>query len=521
MTPQLSPAPGSGHPSRAESHRHAKITQTLISAIPSQENIEILLREVAKFSLMSYHSKYKSHPLMRKETPNEQFSLLSPLDPTSHPVLLARQMLLLAAALQHIPRNQVVAGLTEHHYAIIDRLTKAAIRSVTTNDTLLGTLEGFEILIFEALFHVDSGNIRRAWITTRRAVMAGQLLGLHRAGQCRFKVINEPNDLDPAAMWACTVSIERVMSLLLGLPTSTAAVSSGVHVAVNSSAPEHNILPTIVTDVAAKILARNEIHDPRLALDMTRKINRELLQRAERIPSTFWRPSNFAGLEMGSVDTFWESQRAWDLMLYFTLLNQLHLPYMLHSSDASQIVYSRIACVNASREVLTREIAMRTFSTITACGRMGDFMALIAGMTLILAHLMCNCDNEMDNLFAHQRSTDRAIVERALECMRSMSEVSEDLLAAKCAALLKHLLAIEADSAQGKSYHAHKPPCENGDHDDRNNVLVIQVPYVGALRITRKGITSMLPSDLPRHRGRHEGVTIGGLGSLHVHEPAR
>jgi len=427
-------------------------------------------------------------------------------------------MLLFSAALQYLPPNEVIPGLTEHHHVIMEEIAESAILMVTTNDVLLGTLEGLENIILEGLFHVDCGNIRRAWIAMRRAVMAAQLLGLDRPGHERFKVINDKNDLDPEIMWGCITSMERVLSLLLGLPSSTHTSSS---VLLEGMVPpvQGISLHTLMMDVTPKILERNLITAPQQALNVTREIDRELLKMTERMPSRFWRPPAFAGLEIDSVDAFWETRRTWDQMCYYTLVNQLHLPFMLCPSHAPENVYSRIACVNASREILLRQIAIRTFNSISACCRMGDFLALIAGMTLVLAHLVSHGHKETENLLAHQRLADRATVERTLESMKSMSELHKDVLAAKCAALLKDLLVVEADAARAQNYRADKPTWINGAQEDDCNVLVIKVPYMGATRITRGGITSMAPFKIAQDRDLREVVTIGGIGSLHVNSP--
>ncbi|OPB42367.1 hypothetical protein A0O28_0034840 [Trichoderma guizhouense] len=90
--------------------------------------------------------------------------------------------------------------------------------------------------------------------------------------------------------------------------------------------------------------------------------------------------------------------------------------------------------------------------------------------------------------------------------MESMSEMHEDVLAAKCAALLETLLDMEARLADR---HLH-----SGQGDDKY-VMFIKVPYVGAIRISQDGI-SMAPSDLEQERVPCDGVTIGGFGSIHV-----
>ncbi|OQE40215.1 hypothetical protein PENCOP_c006G06609 [Penicillium coprophilum] len=391
----------------------------------------------------------------------------------------------------------------------MEQLADSAIKLVNTNDVLLGTLEGLENLILEGFYHIDGGNIRRSWITMRRAVMTAQLLSLHRPGHYRFKVVNQQNDLDPAVMWACVVSTEQFLCLLLGLPTSTSGASFTIPRATSACVESGN-LPVLIPDVVQKIIERNQMQAPQEALDMTQEIDQELLRVTEQWPPAFWRPLQFAGLEVNSVDAFCETRRAWDHIFYYSLVNQLHLPYMLNPRHISQRVYSRIACASASREVLIRQIAIRTFNPITAGCRMSDFVALIAGMTLMLAHILSHCNKGTENLLIHHRVGDRAAVKRALECMESMLELHEDSLTSKCATLLNNLLDFEAGSTEGHP--------NDGQKDDQN-VLIVKVPYVGVIRIARDGI-SITPCDMEQEHGPNHGVIIGGFGSIHVGTPS-
>ncbi|CAI7652586.1 unnamed protein product [Penicillium viridicatum] len=501
--PQLPPAPVSRYGSISEVSAYPSITQALRSSLPPRKDIEILIESLSSMSIFCYKSSFELCSSWPSEKAKEQLPTTNLLYSESHPVLLARQMLLFVVGLQHLCPTKTIPGLTKHHRAIMEQLADSAIKLVNTNDALLGTLEALENLILEGFYHIDRGNIRRAWITMRRAVMTAQLLGLHRPGHYRFKIVNQQSDLDPAAMWACVVSTEQFLCLLLGLPTSTSGMSFAI------PRVESGNLPVLIPDMVPRIIERNQMHSPQEALDMTQAIDQELLRGIEQWPPAFWRPLQFAGLEVDSAEAFWEIRRAWDHVFYYSLVNQLHLPYMLNPRHASQRVYSRIACASASREILSRQIAIRTFNPVTAGCRMGDFIALIAGMTLMLAHILSHCNKGTENLLVHHLVGDRATVERALECMESMSELHEDVLTAKCAALLKNLLDIEAGPAQRYS--------DVGQENDQN-VLVVKVPYVGAIRIARDGI-SITPFDAEQEQVPHEGVTIGGFGSIHVRTP--
>jgi hypothetical protein len=95
-----------------------------------------------------------------------------------------------------------------------------------------------------------------------------------------------------------------------------------------------------------------------------------------------------------------------------------------------------------------------------------------------------------------------------------MLELHEDVLAAKCAVLLRELLVIEAVTAQGLQ--------SSREHTDAKPVeLSIQVPYLGTVRVSSQGITVIPHSKLGQHSAPSEGasVTLGGLGSIHVQSP--
>jgi len=289
-----------------ESKTYEGIRQALLGALPSSADTTILLEKVDRAFMASFQANYKSCGSPQKQSLDSLLSSTNLLNPDNHPVLLARQMLMLAASLQHFPPHETIHGLTEPRQVIMERLAESAIRLVTTNDSLLGTLEGVQDIVLEGIYHVDAGNIRRAWITMRRAVVAAQLLGLHRPDHRRFKVISNQHELDPKAMWNCIINMERAISLLLGLPTSIGSAS--VPFKADSTTSEAD-LTTLVSDATARILERNEIQDAQQALEITRDIDRRLIQTTKQLPSTFWQPPAFAGFDVDSDAGFLEVQR--------------------------------------------------------------------------------------------------------------------------------------------------------------------------------------------------------------------
>jgi len=116
------------------------------------------------------------------ETPE---TLLQPPDPKSHPALIAKHMLYLATFLQHLHPavHEEIKGLSETPKVIVQRLANTAISLVTTNDELIGSIEGLECVKLEAAYWLNWGNLRRSLIVMRRAVVIAQLMGLHRSAQ--------------------------------------------------------------------------------------------------------------------------------------------------------------------------------------------------------------------------------------------------------------------------------------------------------------------------------------------------
>ena len=63
----------------------------------------------------------------------------------------------------------------------MEKCVTAVSNLVTSDDELIGTVEGLECLILNGGFQINVGNMRRAWLNFRRALNIAQLMGLHRS----------------------------------------------------------------------------------------------------------------------------------------------------------------------------------------------------------------------------------------------------------------------------------------------------------------------------------------------------
>ena len=405
-------------------------------------------------------------------------------DPSTHPLFIAKRMFILASFLQFFPPQQVV-GLAEQAPVVMKRLTDTAIRLVTTNEAMVGCVEGLDCIMLEGVFQTNAGNLRRAWLAFRRAMVTAQLMRMDRDDPPAVKSIDPNTRINPSTIWFRIVYMDRFLSLMLGLPQGCPSLNMG-----SDSPGETSVLKLqrAHSIIAGRILERNK-HDPLLQdLSVTRQLDLELLDVAKSLPDKFWSPPNFGSLQRHTRDAFWETMRCADQVHHFNLVHLLHLPYLLRCDEESYHKYSKVTCVNASREILIRFVAFRSFNTITSCCRIADFFALMAGMTVLLAHIDSHRQRTPSlNLLAHQRLSDRAMVEQVIVNMEQVSNRTEDVLSGKTSDLLRSLLQIESNAVQQELYNAHTTlSCL----EQECSVLQLPIPYFGIIKIGREGIIS-------------------------------
>lgn len=526
--------------------KYREVSRALLAAWPSLEEINLISDApdpVGSTNLLRKLASYSVHPNFAREHVSSislSNMLLSP-DPRSHPIHIARKLLMLGIFLQylryraglHNDGNMLTAGRCQD---IMSRLIHAACTMVTNNDDLVGSVEGIECLMLESLYKDTAGSIRRSWVVTRRAMVVAQMMGLHRG---RVKVL-EPETrtrFDAQYMWFRIVQSDRYLSLMLGLPQgcsdntfATPKVLRGCQALERFS--------RLDTVACGRIIQRNDVvedeRDSAGDIGITLEIDGLLQQASDAMPPSWWLVDGILSTDSeGRYILFDEdTMRLVDQIAHYNLLVQLHLPYLLRSSQKHAYDYNKMTTVNASREVLRRFSIFRKAYPIGSFCRGLDFLTFVATSALCLAHLECRRLRNHDTAettpkgnilecLTHQWPTDRALMERATECLEHMATSSGDRLAARLSTVLRHLLAIEADSASNKggSYSANVSPGTNYKEDggeqgnegpsecdgclsEGGNVLYLYIPYYGTVKIER--LHGVSKSSLPVSGGRSD-----------------
>ncbi|KAH8893849.1 hypothetical protein GQ53DRAFT_717532 [Thozetella sp. PMI_491] len=490
------------------------LSRTLLAAFPSAQDIDVIRESIVGHPMYFHLLNTKSHATLMREKPspiNVPSTAFAACSAETHPVLIAKQMFLFATVLQHPSFHDNIgrlggtsrslrAGLSEAPRAIMNRLVETAISLVTTNEELHGTIESLECLMMEGFYQINSGNLRRGWLAYRRAMLVAQLMGIHRPSSRPFKTINPDNKLDPQFLWYRIVYNDRHLCLLLGLPPGTLDQSIGSEAALTSDGPLGK-LDRAHAVIAARILERNGRDLSEDDLATTQSIDADLLKVAQSMPSNFWLPPNFVGLEHGTEEIFWEALRTSSQVFHYNLLNQLHLPYLLRFSAEGKYDHSKLACMGASREMLSCFTAYRTSNPATTRCRTLDFFALMAAMTLLLAYLDSHLHKRGNYIMPHQRLLNRGMLERVVETMTLACGIDGDTMNEASVQVVRCLLRIEEEAAEGGKYNAQsvhdsyrtlqQEEREQEEGWEKDKVLQICIPYFGTIRIAREGSSGM------------------------------
>lgn len=500
-----------------------------MAAFPSRNDMDILRASAGEGVVFFNQVMNIPYPALKQDGIEKIDTLFDRPDPNAHPVTLARQLLMLATFLQYITPSHKYStkALSEDRRAMMARLAETAIRLVTTNDDFLGTLDGLECVMLEGLYQGNCGNLRRAWLAFRRAMVVGQLMGIQRQYQHQpLKVIEPRRRAYPSYVWFRIVYVDRALSMMLGLPQGSLDMSMASPAALATETPLGR-LERMHCVIAGRILERNE-SDPSLDdYAKTQEIDLELQKLAHILPGKWWLMPNL-GKTIQSEDAqevFWEVLRLIDQLVHYNLLNHLHLPYMLKDNQSGpggkdqSYEYSKSTCVTASREILMRFLMFRGHNKVVFCCRTVDFHALTAAMTLILAHIDGHRQPFGDNMLSHQRLSDRAMMEEVLESMEDVGRINMDAVSEKSSDLLRRLLAIEAEAVTRKCRRLHpddRYPCGESrgpaEEQPEDHSLRLCVPYFGVVKIGPEGIIS---KEAMEPQGMLQALGISAGGSHH------
>jgi len=204
----------------------------------------------------------------------------------AHPAMIARMLLYVTVALQQLPPdfdwNKLQQGQPSD--ARLDRYISIVQSLVTSDDELASTIEGLECLSFQGLYQFNVGNLRRAWLTYRRAMNIGQLMGLYKREEAGALSSHPSAKL----IWLQIVQADRYLGLLLGMPCGSADEVIGPEETFTNPKIHKGLLFTKkLMNIAGRIIERNQaIYTSAFAI--TQDIDERFETLAKKMPKSWW-----------------------------------------------------------------------------------------------------------------------------------------------------------------------------------------------------------------------------------------
>ncbi|KAL4937873.1 hypothetical protein BDV06DRAFT_215556 [Aspergillus oleicola] len=484
--------------------KYEGLSRELVAAWPSDKDLEVISSLPVGLSIPLYWRVCTPYPGFSSKDPPALREMLKLPPPGSHPVLIARSLLILATFLQGVVPSALrrLGDLGISYRDIMTRAVDRVIKLVTTNDELITSVEAIECIMLEVMYQNYVGNLHLAWLAIRRATAAAQVLGLHRPSNpplSRFILPATRAVFNADHLCFRLVQMDHYLSLMLGLPQIPHEGRLTAPKDLQQCGPIDR-LERLHCAVSARIVQRSntDINDPSNTLE----VDRLLINVSAEMPPKWWMIPSFADDAELVSDTM-------RIMVHFThyhLLTRLHLPYMLRSSADHRYDHSKITAVNSSREIISRYILFRSTNPANFYCRGCDFLAFVATTVVCLAHITSHSERPGIGSFfstlAHSRPSDRGMMERISEIIASMAQQSSsDAIAPKLTHVIRHLLEVEANAANGTIYSTTSTNGDGGEIDGNlsheGKALHIHIPYFGTINFEHGSVSKISQAEPP------------------------
>jgi hypothetical protein len=434
-----------------------------------------------------------------QDLPTVREMLQLPL-PGSHPTLIAHKLLALASLLQGaLAMIDLPVERQQRFEQLMLNITVAVTKLVTMNDELTSSIEGIECIMMEATIQNHAGKLHQAWRTVRRAATVGQVLGLHRNIPLPAESFLDPkkqSQFNLEQFCFHIVCMDRYLSITLGLPHA--------YLMPYATTPEQLTVFKPIDRMARLqcIIVERLLDRPKKDLAEVCDIDQLLLEAAAQMPPHWWLLPDSHCSQADAPDHDRTIARFNYQLSHYHLLLRLYLPYVFQPGHDTDHGHGKRVALNASREILSRYLAFRTWNKSRYYCRGMDFIALIAMTVLCVIHIDWRAQRATStsltrapNELAHNYLVDQGMMQRTLEVLQGFEY---DETASKLTKMMQSLLDVEADAAIGKDYSA--TAVYNGDKTaeyqsellDEGRKLQLRIPYFGTITLHRSPASVMI-----------------------------
>ena len=464
-------------PLEARKGRCRQLGEYVFSILPPQDTIETIT--------VRGRSAFRQHLGIRDDwSDSMKDSIFQPY----YLLLAARKLYQLALCLRQMQAGEqecMALGLDGSSHEVANRFVEAA-NHVTSQDFLVQSTQGLEILMMQAYCRIYIGDAAGMRPILHRALTYGRIMGL-----------NEATDAANEELWFRVVYAERFLSLGLGMQPFDIDDSFASDTLVARSKVTRR-LERIHVLIAGRLIDRNlrmcqsnaPSHDTKSDSnhETTQVLDRQLKHAARCVPTNWWLLPTW---DDPSHETMMESfTHVLTGLHHYYLLLLIHQPYILGDSRTSSggtLEYSKQASINASREILSRSVFFNRFSYLP-CSFVGMAQkTFAAAIALLVLHMKSQQLGQHENVLEHQRPQDLCLIESILPTIEEIFESAGIASGYGDVCNLRKLMELEGESAYGIRYSICMEPCssssQTGDNSYSDATLRIPVPYHGQICI--------------------------------------
>ncbi|KAJ6036822.1 hypothetical protein N7540_001101 [Penicillium herquei] len=385
-----------------------------------------------------------------------------------HPVVIAKALLWVVICLQQLPRGFAVDSLELPcpPAELIAKCVNIVANSISSDETLVSGIDGLECLVLQGIFYNNDGKLRSAWLSYRRALNVGQIIGLHRL------VLKGEHDSEPILrarhIWNHIIYADRYLSLMLGMYHGITDVALDSQ-RVPSETPSYSM--DLLCRLAGSIIERNQKFTTvtPLMARMTQTIDSELMSvDPPEIGEEAGIPTSGKSLQRAS-----EYDKLMTRLWYYQLLAWLHLPLLLESGTHRRYDYSRQSCLEASRQMIRCYISIRQLTAESFCCKSLDFQAFTAAVTLMINIIGTGG-------WAQCSPNDWRAVESVMETLEKLAEGQPpDKVATRGLSVLHILRNVSQRERPSQSANS----AGLSTQDDQSNRIKVDIPYFGSISL--------------------------------------
>ena len=416
--------------------------QTLVSLFPAQEDVDIITSET-----MAWVFRLPDPPgTMLKaddETPSLNLATIMGLPAVG----IGRALLYLALDIQQLPPDFDTSKLQVLKCdSAVSVYTHHISSLVLADEEVACTVEGLQCLLLLAMIYINDGDIRKAWMSFRRAVDIAKVQGYHSSYSRARRDVASEEAIMQRRLWLSCVMGDSYTSLLLGLESGAGREPFGSDPGwKDPMADADSNFERQLAILSSRLFHCGLSRDHDLQEDIVSRMDDDLDHLEMSMPESWWRTP------LPTREKSMENAQAYNRLVcqqWFLQLRMLtHLRGMLSgSSGHADWEHSRSSCLEAARITVQGYLPLRQSGVSLMHCRALDIALFVASVVMILGTALAS-DGKPPR---RAQNSDSVMIQQVIRILEADGEKSRrEHIFRQSARVLKLLIAACEEKADG------------------------------------------------------------------------